>query len=130
MSVLISALDRGLAVAGEDVILHRTVGEDTNVVIVDVTCRARVDAVDNKAGSAGLQVSEYNLIMSPTQIINAQWPGGGFPQVPPFNVDQGIPRANSTDQVLLRGEQPRIITMVDAKIIGGELVRVNLRVSG
>lgn len=130
MSALISALDRGLAVAGEDVILRRTVGEDTNVVFVEVKCRARVDAVNDAANAAGLRTSEFSLIISPTQINEAQWPGGSIPQVPPYNVDQRIPRANSTDQILMRGETPRTITFVDPKIIGGELVRINLRCVG
>lgn len=129
MNALVSALDRGLAAAGEWVTLRRVVGDDTNVVNVDVMCRARVDAIDNTVNAAGLRTSEFNIIISPTQINEAQWPGGSL--VEPSDIDQRIPRINSTDQILMRGEKrPRTITFVDPKIIGDELVRINLRVMG
>lgn len=120
MSRLIAALDRALALAGEDVILRRTVGDDdASAVVYDVTCRARVDGIDNTINAAGLRVSEFNLIISPTQLSNDEtWPGGI------------IPRVNSTDQVILRSEPARTIVFVDPKVIGGELVRINLRCVG
>lgn len=132
MNALIAALDRGLAVAGKWVVLRRTVGDDENTVSVDVRCRARVDAMDNTINAAGHRVSEYVLIISPTQIDEAQWPGGTTPPVLPFNVDQRIPRKDSTDQILMYDvhDNPMTITFVDAKIINDELVRINLRCVG
>lgn len=128
----IAALDRGLAAAGKWVILRRTVGEEENSIFVEVRCRARVDAMDNTINAAGHRLAEYALIISPTQINEAQWPGGTIPQVPPFNVDQRIPRKDSTDQILMYNlhDNPMTITFVDPKFVGDELVRINMRCAG
>jgi hypothetical protein len=128
MSDLIAALDNALAGYGEDVILRRVVGTGSAVANIDVTCRARVDAMKTGQLEAGINSTDLNIIMSPTQINNAQWPGGTVPLLPPFDVDQRIPRA-SVDKMVVR-KSIRNITFVDAKIIGGELVRIDLRVSG
>lgn len=132
MSDLIAALDSAMADAGEDIILRRTVGQAPNQISIDVTCRARVDAATAEQLAAGIPAAELNVILSPTQINNAQWPGGHVPALPPFNLDQRVPRAGVTDKVLLvtRGEQPRAVTFADPKFVGGELVRINLRISG
>jgi hypothetical protein len=82
--------------------------------------------------AAGIPATEMNVILSPTQINDAQWPGGQVPALPPFNLDQRVPRAGTTDKVILkdRGEPPRAVTRSDPKFINGELVRINLRISG
>lgn len=126
MSDLISALDAALLASGEDVILRRTVGLSN----IDVACRARVDAATTEQVEAGILATDLNIIMSPTQINNAGWPGVTSPGVPPFNVDQRVPRAGSVDKVLLRGFAPRAVSFSDPKFINGELVRINLRVTG
>jgi hypothetical protein len=130
MSDLIAALDAGLAAAGEDIILRRVVGTAPNQVSIDVICRARVDAVSAEQIAAGIPATDFNVIMSPAQINAAQWPGGTIPSLPPFDLDQRVPRAGLTDKVLLRGQPPRAISFADPKFIGGELVRINMRVSG
>jgi len=72
------------------------------------------------------------VVLSPTQINNAQWPGGTVPALPPFNLDQRVPRAGLTDKILLktRGEPPRGVTFSDPSFVAGELVRIDLRISG
>lgn len=130
VSDLIAALDRALSDAGEDIILRRVVGTAPNQMNIDVACRARVDAATESQVAAGILATDLNIIMSPTQINNAQWPGGTIPALPPFNLDQRIPRAGVTDKVLMRGQQPRTVAFVDPKFINGELVRINLRVTG
>lgn len=127
-SPLIAALDQALKLAGEDVILRRRVGEGLNQTYVEVTCRARVNSIDSTQNPAGIRVSEFAIIMSPTQINEAQWPGGTIPVPPPFDLDPRIPRMNDTDDVIIRGQQPRVITFCDPKVIGGELARIELRV--
>jgi hypothetical protein len=129
MSSFIAALDSALAGYGEDIILRRVVGSGANVVNVDVACRARVDAASTDQIAAGVSATELNVIISPTQINEAQWPGGTVPLQPPFNVDQRIPRVGGPDKMIVRNVL-RQITFVDAKVIGGELVRINARVSG
>jgi hypothetical protein len=132
-NALIAALDAALAPGvdggGEDVILRRVVGTAPNQVNIDVKCRARVDAVRVEQIVAGVPATDLNVIMSPTQINEAQWPGGTIPQVPPFNIDQRVPRANGPDKMIVRG-QLRQVAFADPKFVGGELVRLNLRVTG
>lgn len=130
MSDLIAALDDALREAGEDVILRRTVGSAPNMVNVDVTVRARVNAIVSAASAPGPKEATFELFLSPTQITTQQWPGGVLAALPPFNVDQRIPRIGGQDKILMRGENPRPIVYCDPKIIGGELVRINIRVAG
>ena len=130
MSNLIAALDSALAGYGEDIILRRVVGTAPNQVNIDVTCRARVDAMKVEEIVAGIPATDLNIIISPTQINNAQWPGGQVPLLPPFNVDQRVPRINGPDKVLLRGAVPRTVAFCDPKFVNGELVRINMRVTG
>jgi hypothetical protein len=68
MSALISALDRALRVAGEDIVLRRRFGEAPNEIYATVICRARVDRQGSTMSPAGILLSKYSLIMSPTQI--------------------------------------------------------------
>lgn len=129
MSDVISALDNALASYGEDIILRRVVGTGANVTNIDVTCKARVNAATVQQIVAGISAAEMNVIFSPTQINNAQWPGGHIPLQPPFDVDQRIPRVGGADKMIVRNVL-RSVTFVDAKVINGELVRIDARVSG
>lgn len=130
MSDLIAALDGVLSAYGEDAILRRVIGSGANISNVDVLVRARVDAVSVEQIVAGIAATDLNVIISPTQINETQWPGGSIPLLPPFDVDQRVPRINGPDKVLLRGAAPRTVAFCDPKFINGELVRVNLRVTG
>ena len=79
---------------------------------------------------AGIPAATFNIIISPTEIRNAQWPGGTIPALPPFNVDQSIPREGLTDKVLMRGLPPKDVKFVNAIKIDGEVVRIEMRVQG
>lgn len=133
MSAEIAALDAALSgIGGEWITLRRTVGTAPNVVNIDVMCRARVDGVTPQEIASGISQDELHVILSPTQIDEAQWPGGEeeeevTPAVP-FNVDPRIPR-KATDKLIVRGRL-RTVTFVDFRLCDGELVRLNLRVSG
>lgn len=129
MSDVIAALDNALAQAGEDIILRRVIGTGSNVTNIDVKCRARVDAMKTEQLVAGINATDLNVILSPTQINNARWPGGHVPLQPPFDVDQRIPRVGGADKMIVR-KVLRAVTFVDAKLINGELVRIDARVSG
>lgn len=122
---LVAQLDAFLADQGEDVILRR----ETDGAPIDVACKARVDALSTAQVAAGITATELNVVLSPTPITAAGWPGTSTPAAP-FNVDQRIPVMGGADKILMRGAAPRTITFVDAKIIGGKLVRINLRVTG
>jgi hypothetical protein len=126
---LIAALD-GALVGAEEVILRRVVGTAPNQINIDVTCVARIDAASVEQIAAGIPATDFNLIMSPTQINLAQWPGGSVPALPPFDLDQKIPRAGPTDKVLMRGQPPKAVVRVDPKFFDGEVVRIDMRVTG
>lgn len=129
MSDLIAALDSALAGYGEWVTLRRVIGNGSNTTPVDVKCRARVDVATTEQIEAGIIATDLNVIMSPTQINNAQWPGGHVPLQPPLDVDQRVPHINGIDKMIVRGAE-RTIAYCDPKFIGDELVRINLRVTG
>ncbi|MDB5611939.1 MAG: hypothetical protein JWP25_8839 [Bradyrhizobium sp.] len=130
MSDLISALDNALAGYGEDFILRRVVGSGGNSQNINVVCRARIDGMTVEQQTvAGIKPTDLNVIFSPTQINEAQWPGGTIPIPPPFNVDPRVPRENGADKAIIRGVS-RQIAFVKPFWIGGELVRIEMRVSG
>lgn len=129
MSDPIAALDSALALVGEDFILRRVVGTGANVVNIDVTCIGRIDAMTTEEIAAGIKATDLKIVFSPTQINDAQWPGGTMPQVPPSNIDQRVPRENGPDKAIVRG-QLRQIAFVKPFVIGGELVRIEMRVTG
>jgi hypothetical protein len=123
----IAMLDRQLAENGENVILRRRSGEPPDDTYQAVTCRARVDAAETSASPAGIRLSELAIIMSPTQINQAAWPGGvGVSVSSPDQIDLRFPVENDTDDLVIRGKA-RVITFVDAKVMNGVLVRLNLR---
>ncbi|MGJ4888952.1 hypothetical protein ACQR1Y_12200 [Bradyrhizobium sp. HKCCYLRH3099] len=127
MSDLIASLDRALQAAdSEDVVLRRRAGEGDSEIFVSVTCRARIDRGDTSDHPAGKRLSLYKIIMSPTQINQAQWPGGTLPVPPPLDLDPRIPRENDTDDLVFRG-MTRVITRCDPKFVRGELVRIELQ---
>ena len=134
MSDLIAALDDALGPvgsidgAGEDVTLRRPVGSGANQIFVSVVCRAKVTAVTDKEISAGISQADLNFILSPTQINKRQWPGGQLPQRGLFAQDPRLPVAQK-DQMICRG-RVRTIAFVDAVFVGGELVRINGRMTG
>lgn len=128
MSDLIDALDSALAEIGEDAILRRPYGSGNSQGFVSVTVRIKVDGLRDDQISAGIVQDELNFIMSPTQIKDAQWPGGTIPQLPPLNQDPSVPRPGSDQMV--SGGKVRQITYIDPVVVGGELVRINGRMTG
>lgn len=125
----ISALDDALADDGEDIVLRRTVGTGSSVINLDVVCRAKVNAVSAQEVAAGIAESDLRLILSPTQINDAQWPGGTPVAAPSaFNGDPSLPVPG--DKVIVQNRLRNVAAPVDAQSIGGVTVRINLRVTG
>jgi hypothetical protein len=130
-AAIIAALDASIPLGASEVItLRLVIGDAPNHVNVDVDCIARVDAASAEQIAAGIKASDFNIIISPTQINEAQWPGGLAPKDPPFNPDPRIPIVNGPYKVLMRGEHERTVAFVDPKFAFGELVRLNMRISG
>lgn len=103
-------------------------GKSNNVQNIDVTCFAQVNAVSQEEIAAGISQTDLNVVISPSAINRKQWPGGHVEQLPPFDVDQREPRPNA-DKVIVRGKL-RTVGFVDVKYVGGEIVRINMRVTG
>lgn len=116
MTAEIDALDRALARVGEDVVLRRV----TSGSNVDVTCRARVRSPAVQEIAAGYQQDDSLVILSPTQILAAGWPGDGS------MIRGGGPNG---DQVKIAGRFRRV-ELADNIKVGGVWVRSNLRVVG
>lgn len=120
------ALDAALLARGEDVVLRRQIVSGQSVSNIDVTCRARIDTVGADEIAGTISQSDLKLIISPTQILAAQWPGG-VPEYPVSNAsDPRMPRA--TDFVICRGKQ-RQIRVVDPKFVP-DWCRINLVAAG
>lgn len=122
---VIAALDRALAIAGSDAILRRIYGSGGNLVNSDVGVRVKANAVTEKELESGIAQTDSKVIMSPSQIASAQWPGGELPSrtVP----DPTLPRR--MDKLIVDG-RVRNVEFVEPIRFAGELVRIEMRISG
>lgn len=118
----IASLDRALANKGEDVILRRGLG--TQQVPVDATVRAFVRGLRPEEIVGSLTQTASKVILSPTDIERAQWPGA---QAGTVVGDPRVPRKG--DKVVIQG-RARAVEFADPVYVNGALVRVNLFVLG
>lgn len=114
----IATLDEVLAEYGEDVVLRRV----TSGVNNDITCRASVRAVSPEQLMAGVKQDNSNVIISPTEIIDNGWPGTAS--------DVSDVRVPNTNDWLVIAGRPRKIEFVAPIYVAGELVRMDIRVTG
>lgn len=124
MSREIAALDHALERAGEDVILRRVVGQAPNSANIDVTIRAAVRSYNPEELVGGISQTDSKVIISPTGIAAAQWPGGTPTGA---TIDPSLPRR--LDKVVIAG-RIRNIEVVDPIYVQNELVRIEMRVLG
>jgi hypothetical protein len=126
-------LDREIRLRGESVQLIRTVGTGVGV---QSKVRANIKGIIKTFGTEQLvgaitQVN-YSIIISPTHLRRAGWPGGVVATIPSGtepNMDPTIPKKSTTDNVSFRGKTTAV-TNVDAIYDGDEVVRIELRVLG
>ncbi|MGE0417687.1 MAG: hypothetical protein AB7O80_12840 [Acetobacteraceae bacterium] len=121
------ALDRSLALKGESVILRRVVASGTATAAVDAPCLAFVRKGVGQEVSPGVGQRDYDVILSPTDIERAQWPGGLPVRSPPTETDPRIPVEG--DQLIVQG-RARLVRLATPTFIAGELVRIDLQVRG
>lgn len=112
----IAALDNALARAGSDITLRRVTGTAPSLTNTDVTVRATVRSYQPQELVGGIAQIDSHVIISPTQIVAANWPGDG-----------SLPR--KLDKMVIAG-RVRNIEVVDPIYVGGELVRLEMRVLG
>lgn len=126
MSDLLASLDAHLAARGTDITLRRVTGSAPSTVNHDITVRAAVRSYSPEELVGDIKQTDSQVIMSPTQILAAGWPGTG--EVPSATVaDPTLPRR--LDRVVIAG-RVRNIEVVDPIYVGNELVRLELRVLG
>lgn len=118
-----SDLDALLAEHGEDVTLRRLVG--TNQVPIDCDCRAFVRRYDPSQLAGTIMQGDAMVIISPTDIDEAQWPGGQ--PTPVALTDPRVPKI--ADQVIIQGRARSVVGTAPI-FVGSELVRINLQVRG
>lgn len=118
-----AALDRALAIAGEPVVLRRQYGVNPNT-FVEVECRAFVRGYRPQELVGGISQTDIFVILSPTEIERAKWPGGSGLS---STTDPRVPRKN--DKLTVRGAQ-RNVEAAGPIYVRGELVRIEMRVIG
>lgn len=126
---LIASLDAALAAAGEDAVLRRVVGTGSNVVNVDCDVRIAFREYQGEEIVGGINVGDAEVILSPTPILQAQWPGGAadlttYPRSPwaPKQGDRIVRKATGRTHTVKLPPKLRAPT--------GEIVRIELTVSG
>jgi hypothetical protein len=120
-------LDKSLAVDGEWIWLRRVIGSSISTQqFIDVKCRAFVRHYVAKALTGGITQQGSDVILSPTQINRAQWPGG---QVPGSTVDPRVPSKNRGDKIRIKGAWVAVESGTGITI-GDTLVRIETRVLG
>lgn len=127
MTAYVAALDEALREAGEDIILRRVVGTGASAVNVDVTVRASVRAFAPDELVGTISQSDSMVIISPTQIVAAQWPGGQPVSGAIHQADPRVPKIG--DKAIIQG-RIRNIAFVKPIVVAGELVRIELTVAG
>lgn len=128
----IADLNYVLNLDGEFVELRRYYG--TQLIPVSVTCRASVRSsvrsTDNRELEAGIAQGQSDVIISPSEIIAAGWPGPWTPsQSEPVNpgTDRRVPRKG--DALIIKGRK-RNIEVSEPIYVDDELVRIKLTVLG
>lgn len=122
---MIARLDGSLARVGEDVVLRRnTLGPGGVQIPFDATVRAQVRGYEPAELTAAVIQGDSRVILSPTQIEQAGWPGA---TAAPVTGDRRVPRRG--DVVLVQGT-PRHVFAAAPKYVGGVLVRIELQVRG
>lgn len=126
MSAEITALDNALSRAGEDITIRRVVGKPPNDVNIDVTVRAAVRSVSDDQIVGTVTQNDMSVVLSPTEILAAQWPGGVSGSVT-SNVDPRIPK--TTDKAIIQGRE-RQVKLSKPIFVGNVWVRTDMVVAG
>lgn len=120
----IAALDRAISANGEMITLRRTAGSSPQTwVDADVPALCRGYEPEQLIGS--ITQGDSNIILSPTSLNRAQWPGGQPPAG--GTSDPRLPRAN--DKVVMWNRVRNVQAAVPI-FMKGVLVRIELQVRG
>ena len=120
----IADFNAALASDGEWIELWRETGQQR--IPFKVTCRAFVRGYAAQELVGGIAQTDSKIVMSPTEIARAGWPGPNS-SVTPTNQDRRVPRKG--DAVVIAGRK-RAVEAAGGIYLGGELVRIEMRVLG
>lgn len=121
----VASLDAALAAAGETIALRRVYGTAPNTINVDLPgVPAAVRSYQPVELVGGISATDIRIIISPTRIAEAQWPGGELPSA--TVADPSLPHKN--DKAIVAGRL-RNIEVVDPIYVRGELARIEMRAS-
>jgi hypothetical protein len=126
----LARLDRQIRLHGEEVQLIHTVGSSTQT-----NTRAQIRGIVKTLGIeqiiAGITATNYMVIISPTDLRRAAWPGAvavaAASGIPISARDAVVP--TTADKITFRGAQ-KAISKVDAIYDGDECVRIELTCVG
>lgn len=124
----IADLNMSLAADGEWIELRRLYG--AQLIPLSVTCRAFVRPVNAEELNSGITQDSSNVIMSPSEIIAARWPGPWTSSAAePVNpgTDRRVPRKN--DKAVIKN-RVRNVEVAKPIYVDNELVRIEMRVLG
>ena len=124
---MISRLDEALGRRGENIVLRRVVKRSGGSVDADVNVRAVVRVVGAEKVVGTITQSDLQVILSPTQIMAAGWPGADDNVVAGDATDRRLP--DITDIVVVQGA-PRQVKQTRPIFVGGVWVRHELVVAG
>jgi hypothetical protein len=129
MNALLAQLDRRLARRGETIWLRRTVGT-TNQSYVQCEVPAIVKPLTVEQLIGAIAQQQFFLIISPTHILRAQWPGGKTPAATGGIIAPIDPRIPvTTDSVIIRGAT-KAVQRVAPVFDRGACIRIELTVLG
>lgn len=127
---MLAQLDRRLRRHGEPITLRRRTTSGPNGSNVDAVVPAIVRALTVEQLIGLVQQQNFLLIISPTDIIRQQWPGGRTPPVTGGLISPADPRIPVTsDTIVIRGS-PRAIQRVAAVFDAGQCIRIEMTVLG
>ena len=130
----IATLDAQLSRNGQVVTLRRTaMSPSGSPVVCDASCLARVRDYrpHESLPGTGLQQGDSHVVISPTAIDKARWPGpevllsGGRPS----GLDPRLPQASRGDKIIIRGRARSVIACVPT-YLQDALVRLDVTVRG
>lgn len=119
---MIADLDAALAEAGEIVRLQRLAG--TQQIKSEVSCVARMRGYSAQEVVGGVRQQDVRIIISPTQIDAAGWPGPG--NVPA----SGDPRVPHDGDRIVTSRGPLRIVNAIPTYMQGRLVRIEIQARG
>lgn len=122
----IAALDRSLAIAGEPATLRRTVGS-ANQADFDVAVTAHVRGYKGDELTGAIEQHDLKVIISPTEIIAAGWPGPSSVHASEAGIDKRVPKRGDT--VIIAGRTYNVESAAPMRM-AGTLVRIELQVRG